>query len=88
LHANKTKTAFEAERLIPNRNEMSLFSFKRPGDIEKFVVGADADLGGPSEGYLALTSRNTGKHSILPTRHVDSFNLQCRIATLPFIFIL
>lgn len=39
---------------------MALFSFKKSDDIEKFVVGADADMGGPSEGYFALTNRNTG----------------------------
>ena len=44
----------------PDRFKMDMFQLKTESDLQKFVVGSDASIGGFSKAYWALTPQNTG----------------------------
>ena len=44
----------------PSRSPITLFSFNSPSDIEQFVTGSDADIGGHSTARLDLDESSEG----------------------------
>ncbi|KAL5033971.1 hypothetical protein BDV3_003590 [Batrachochytrium dendrobatidis] len=55
---NETKAALNFD--IAFKKEQTLFRLNSVQDLEKWVVGSDADIGGLSEAYWGLTPQNTG----------------------------